>query len=433
MGHLGIGGTYELVTRGYQWEGINKYITNYIHGCTTCIRAKKRNYKLHGVLKPLPIPEGPWQWTESDHIVKLPKSKGKDSIYIVVNQFTKMAHFIPTTEKAGEDDLVNLHMKHVWKLRGVPLIHSTNQHGTFTSKVTRKMFKALGIEQRFSTTYHPQTQGQVENLNGWLETFLRMFCTHQKDNWADLLHLAEFAWNNHHHSSIRMTPFFANYGMHPTITNVPSAGQQDTPTRIKRLSELRLEIREQIGRAQEEQKHQYNKRRDQEARFKVGDKVYLATDHMVTDEGSKKLSDLRMGPFPVTEIIGEGAYWLKLPPHMKVHLVFNVTLLTKAEDLIPGSAPTEPALIIVEGHQEYEIKSIINSNFSNRHFQYKVTYKGYGKEHDEWQFRDNLLEDLGHNTLYKLEKEFYHLNPKAKKHMDKNKGCTTGKTTIKKK
>jgi len=302
-GHLGIGGTYELVTRGYQWEGIHEYVTNYVHGCTICIRAKKRNYRLHGVLKPLPIPEGPWQWTESDHIVKLPKSKGKDAIYVVINRFTKMAHFIPTTEKAGEDDLVDLHMKYVWKLHGTPLIHSTDRHGTFTSKVTRKMFKALGIEQRFSTAYHPQTQGQVENLNGWLETFLRMFCTHQKDNWAELLHLAEFAWNNHHHSSINMTPFFANYGMHPTMTDVPSAGQQDTPTCIKRLGELRLEIREQIGKAQKEQERQYNKRREQEPKFSIGDKVYLATDHMVTDEGSKKLSDLWTGPFQIIERI----------------------------------------------------------------------------------------------------------------------------------
>jgi len=81
-----------------------------------------------------------------------------------------------------------------------------------------------------------------------------MFCTHQKDNWADLLHLVEFAWNNHHHSLINMTPFFANYGMHPTMTDVLSAGQQDTPTRIRRLTKIREEIKGQIGKAQEEQK-----------------------------------------------------------------------------------------------------------------------------------------------------------------------------------
>jgi len=89
--------------------------------------------------------------------------------------------------------------------------------------------------------------------------------------------------------------------------------------------------------------------------------------------------------------------------------------------------------IIVDGHQEYEIERIINSNWlNNKHFQFKVTYKGYGKEHDEWQFRDDLLEDLGQDTLYELTKDFYHQNPLAKKFMDKVRAQTKPKTTIKK-
>ena len=333
-----------------------------------------------------------------------------------------MAHFIPTTEKTGEDDLINLHMKHVWKLHGTPLIHSTDRHGSFTSKVTKKMFRALGIEQRFSTAYHPQTQGQVKNLNGWLKTFLRMFCNHQKNNWSDLLHLAEFAWNNHHHSSIGMTPFYANYGMHPTMTDVPTIGQENMPNQIKRLLEAQDDIKEQMGKAQREQKVQYDKKRAQELIFKVGDMVYLATDHMVTDEGSKKLSDLRTGPFPVIGVMGEGTYKLKLPLHMKVNPVFNVCLLTKAEeDPIPGQAPSEPSPIIVEGHQEYEIEKIIAANWFNKHFQFKVKYKGYNKEHDKWQFRDDLLEDLGTEALHLLVAQFYQENPDALKPSDRTK------------
>ena len=291
-GHLGIGGTYKLVTRNYYWTNMHDYITQYVNNCTTCIRAKKRNYKLHGVLRPLPIPEGPWQWTESDHIVKLPKSKGFDSIYVVVDRFTKMAHFIPTTEKVSEEDLIDIHLKNIWKLHGLPLIHSTDRHGNFTLKYVQKMFKALGIEQRFSSVYHPQTQGQVENLNGWLETFLRMFCDHRKENWTDLLHLAEFAWNNHHHLSLDMTPFFANYSMHPTMTDLPLEGQYDTPKRIKHLLEMREQIKRELLRAQEQQETSNNKTRNQEPEFSVGDKVYLSTKNLVTDEGSKKLSDL---------------------------------------------------------------------------------------------------------------------------------------------
>ena len=74
---------------------------------------------------------------------------------------------------------------------------------------------------------HPQTQGQVENNNKWMEMYLHMFCLHRQDDWADLLPMAEFAYNNHHHPSIDTTPFFANYGYHLTLTNVTSAGQSN--------------------------------------------------------------------------------------------------------------------------------------------------------------------------------------------------------------
>jgi len=318
-----------------------------------------------------------------------------------------MAHFIPTMEKVGEEDPIDIHMKHVWKLHSLPLIHSTDQHGNFTLKYIQKMFKALGIEQRFSTAYHPQTQGQVENLNGWLETFLQMFCNHQKNNWADLLHMAEFAWNNHHHSSLKMTPFFTNYGMHPMMMDVPTTGQQDTPKRIERLLELRKEIREQLRTAQRRQETQYNKGRVLEPEFKPGDKVYLATNNLITDKGSKKLSDLRMGPFKIIKAVGPRAYKLKPLTHMKVNPTFNVALLTKHnEGLIPGRAPSEPTPVIVEGQEQYEIERILDSSWLGKHFQYKVTYKGYGKEHDEWQFRDDLLEDLGEKVLQELEEHF---------------------------
>ena len=82
-GHLGIKGTSDLVAKGYYWEGRDQYIRDYVTGCQTCIRAKKRNYRRHGMLNPLPNPEGPWLWTELDHIVKLPTSNGFDSIYRV--------------------------------------------------------------------------------------------------------------------------------------------------------------------------------------------------------------------------------------------------------------------------------------------------------------------------------------------------------------
>ena len=98
-------------------------------------------------MNPLPVPESPWMWTESDHIVKLPKSKGFDSVYVVVDRLTKMAHFIPCTEEKGEEDIVELHLKHVWWYHGLPIVHSTNRHGNFMGEYVRKLFKGFRIEQ----------------------------------------------------------------------------------------------------------------------------------------------------------------------------------------------------------------------------------------------------------------------------------------------
>ena len=83
----------------------------------------------------------------------------------------------------------------------------------------RNLYKDLGIDQWFSTAYHPESQGQVESNNKWLETYLRIFSAYRQDDWSDYLHTAEFAYNNHHHPSIGMTPFYANYGYHPVYTD----------------------------------------------------------------------------------------------------------------------------------------------------------------------------------------------------------------------
>jgi hypothetical protein len=125
---LGISGNFELVAQAYiHGKECTNTFKQYMLGCEICSRAKTRNYNLYSILKLLPIPKGPLQWTESDHIVKLPESKGHNSIYVVVDHFTKMAHFNPTTEaKDTEEDLIDLHLKHVWKLHGLPLIHSTD-------------------------------------------------------------------------------------------------------------------------------------------------------------------------------------------------------------------------------------------------------------------------------------------------------------------
>ena len=89
--------------------------------------------------------------------------------------------------------------------------------------------------------------------------------------------------------------------------------------------------------------------------------------------------------------------------------------------------------MIVDGHVEYEIGKILDANWYNKHFQYKVTYKGYGKEHDEWQFRDDLLEDMGEDALLDMEAAFYAAHPRAKHYTDSVKQRSVGRSGMRKK
>ena len=118
------------------------------------------------------------QWIQSDFIGELPKSDGFNVIYVVSDQLTKMAHFILMTTDISTPDLMKLHIHHIWKLHGILLVHGTDCGSMFMAKFTKGIHKELGIEPCFSTAYHPQTQGQVENNNKWMETYLYMFCSH---------------------------------------------------------------------------------------------------------------------------------------------------------------------------------------------------------------------------------------------------------------
>ena len=73
-----------------------------------------------------------------------------------------------------------------------------------------------------STAYHPQSDGQTEQVNQMLEQYLRIHCNHQQDDWHQLLPLVEFIYNNMQNASTQVLPFFANYGYHPRCT-VPLA------------------------------------------------------------------------------------------------------------------------------------------------------------------------------------------------------------------
>ena len=312
------------------------YIRTYIKGCHTCMQNKHTTQKTPSTMQPLPVPLGPWEWTQSDHIIGLPRSQGHDAIYVVMDRLTKMTHFIPTNTCATAEDLVQSHLKHVWKHHGVPKIHNTDRGSTFTADYTWRFFKALNIDQWFSTAYHPQTQGQVENNNKWVETYIRMFCNQQQNNWADLLHLAEFTYNNHHHPSIGMSPFRANFGYDMTLTPDNETRGRDTPLCLALLRKPHQQCSMWITQAQDHQKKLYNKQRSEQPPLEEGNEVWISSRDLSTDRPSPKLEALCFGPYRIKEVMGPLTYCIQLPPHWRVNNVFHRSKLTAVNPAIDG-------------------------------------------------------------------------------------------------
>ena len=157
--------------------------------------------------------------------------------------------------------------------------------------------------------YHPQTQGQVENNNKWMETYLCMYCSHQQDDWANLLPMAEFVYNNHHHPSIDTTPFFANYGYHLTLMNVPTIGQSGPSDEcVQWIHEVQAECKRVIEQSQEISKRAYDRWRRENPGFEVGDHVWLEATNLAMNKPLPKLASKRHSPFLIKDKLLELTY-----------------------------------------------------------------------------------------------------------------------------
>ena len=169
----------ELVTRNYWWPGVTKEVKRYMEGYDQCQRMKNRAEMLAGKLRPNEVPERPWQHILVDFITKLPMSKGHDSILVVCDRFSKMSHFVVTTEKTTAEELARLFRDNVWKLHGLPKSVISNRGPQFAAGLTKELNKMLGIETKLSMAYHLQTDRQTERMNQELEQYLRMYINHR--------------------------------------------------------------------------------------------------------------------------------------------------------------------------------------------------------------------------------------------------------------
>src|SRR5258708_1307161 len=216
-GHPGCWKMLELVSWNYWWPGLSRYVTKFVAGCDTCNWTKTFPTQKVGKLIPNKVPDQRWQVISVDMIRELPDSKGYNAILMVVDHLSKQIHAIPTVTSLDSAGVTQLFLEHVWHHHGLPEEVISDRGSTFIPNFSCELAALLGVKLTPSTSYHPQTDGQTEHMNQEIEVYLQVFMSHQQDDWANWLPLAEFAYNNKVHTATCRTPFELDTRQHPCL------------------------------------------------------------------------------------------------------------------------------------------------------------------------------------------------------------------------
>ena len=392
-GHMGQKKTYQSLARQYYWPGIHDYCRRYVESCVACRTSKSSNLRSGGLLQPLIIPSRRWESVSLDFITSLPTStQGNDSILVIVDSLSKMAHFVPTKSTITALQTVELLADRLVRYHGIPRVLISDRDPRFVSEVYQQLCRRFAIKRAMSSAYHPQSDGQTERVNRTLEQMLRTYVQTNEAEWETLLPAMELAYNCTTHSSVGLSPFEVMIGENPIraqdLDLIDNLEPMCTPPMTKVFSQLVDRAMGHILRAKYQQKlYADTKRRPVE--YQVGDKVWVSTKNLPPLAACSKFEPRFRGPFQILEKIGKVAYKLKLPPTLNCHPVFHVSLLFKDKPRESHMHHVDESSSDSEDDappdKDHEVEAILKHRDVKGRRKYLVKWRGYPVEEATWE------------------------------------------------
>ncbi|GBG74902.1 hypothetical protein CBR_g19415 [Chara braunii] len=413
-GHMGFHKTLARVCRLYLWPKSKDFVKAYIQDCPTSQEVNSANHLSYGLLQPLPIPEGRWQSISMDFIGPLcpPTERGHDAILVVIDRFTRRARFVPCHYRISAREVANIVFDQVVRDHDLPQSIISYRDPCVTSTFWRRLHEVYGSQLRFSSSYHPQTDGQTEVTNKTLGNILRKFV---RDDQQWDLHLAhvEIAYNHTLSPATGMSPFYCDLGYHPRVPEdflrrsrlCPDTRCPALDDRIAHMAMIMKRAHESLADSQTRMVARANRSR-MDHPFKVDDDVLIDARHLqLKADTLRKFRRRFFGPCCILQAVGSDtvaspvSFRVKLPDYLRrtrVHDVYHISLLRpyrRPSECFAGRPYEHPPPIMVDSHEEFVVSDIVSRRVTDDtppRIEYLVRWKGYPDEEATWEPLEHL-------------------------------------------
>ena len=400
--------TYERVRDSCWWPNMYKDVHSWVRTCPTCqlyAEPKGENYPMQTIMV-----SKPFQILSIDIVGPLPiTGRGNRYLLVMIEHMLGLPEAIPLTH-ITMGRVVLAFMEAIVCRYGPPVKMLSDLGRQFTSGLMAEVCHKLGIEQVFTSPYHPQTNGMVERFNKTLKKMLAKMIANQQDDWDDHVPYVLGAYRMTPIPEQGVSPYELMFGWKapiPLLAQVEQSQQWDTrkdwQSRLNNLREASITYKNAQKQARNEKWNNWEKI----ICYKIGDLVLLKVQ-AVPKKRSKKLLCRWTGPWEITGCIKEVTFKLKR--------VQNETKTTKAhmsrlkpyfQDMSSGTR-TIPEKEDEEEIQtpEYEVEAILQHRKRNKSFQFLVKWSGWTNRYNTWEPEENLA------NASELLKEYWRLKEK---------------------
>ena len=182
--HLGGTKMHQDLRRQYNWSGMKRHVRDFFQRCLTCQQVKAEHQKPTGLLQPLEVAKWKWEHVTMDFVTHFPRTpQGYDAVWVIVDRVTKSAHFLALRMTFTLERFYRLYIREIVRLHGVPVSIVSDRDPRFMAHVWKSFQKAMGTRLTISTTFYPQTDGQLERTIQVLEDMLRACVLDHKGSW----------------------------------------------------------------------------------------------------------------------------------------------------------------------------------------------------------------------------------------------------------